>query len=93
MSSEATLVLALFIPLLSAFFIAANDERPDWREGVTLLASVLLLGVVMGFIWASFQSVQDQVDHVTGEVTSAAAASSYALPLRSSAIARHRRTW
>jgi methyl-accepting chemotaxis protein len=39
------------------------------------IVPVLLLGAVMGFIWASFQSVQDQVDHVTGEVTSAAAAS------------------
>ena len=27
MNSEATLLLALFIPLLSAFFIAANDDR------------------------------------------------------------------
>jgi len=39
------------------------------------IVPVLLLGAVMGFIWISFQNVQGQVDHVTGEVTSAAAAS------------------
>ncbi len=39
------------------------------------IVPVLLLGAVMGFIWVSFQNVQGRVDHVTGEVTSAAAAS------------------
>ncbi|MEI2771506.1 MAG: hypothetical protein V9G98_12470 [Candidatus Competibacter sp.] len=33
MNAEATLPLALLVPLLSAFFIAANDGRPNWREG------------------------------------------------------------
>ncbi len=46
MTAEAALILALLIPLLSALFIAANDDRPNWREGATLLASLLLLGTV-----------------------------------------------
>ncbi|HOW74400.1 MAG TPA: proton-conducting transporter membrane subunit [Candidatus Competibacteraceae bacterium] len=50
MSSEAVLLLALFIPLASTVFIAANDTRPDWREGATLLASLLLLGTVLSLL-------------------------------------------
>jgi hypothetical protein len=42
---EAMLLLALLIPLLSAFFIAANDDRPDWREGAARRAAEMLLGV------------------------------------------------
>lgn len=44
------MLLALFIPLLGAFFIAANDRRPDWREGATLLTALLLLGVVFSLV-------------------------------------------
>jgi hypothetical protein len=46
MTAESALLLALFIPLASTLFIAANDARPDWRDGATLLASLLLLGTV-----------------------------------------------
>ena len=62
MNSEATLLLALFIPLLSAFFIAANDDRPNWREGATLLASVLLLGVVLSLLPAVLAGARPTVD-------------------------------
>ncbi len=62
MSSEAGVLLALLIPLLSAFFIAANDDRPDWREGVTLLASLLLLGVVMSLLPAVLAGARPTVD-------------------------------
>ncbi len=50
MSSEATLLLALFIPLASTFFIVANHACPDWREGATLLSSLLLLGTVASLL-------------------------------------------
>lgn len=50
MNSETALLLALFIPLASTLFIAANDARPDWREGATLLASLLLLGTVLSLL-------------------------------------------
>ncbi|MBL8259501.1 MAG: monovalent cation/H+ antiporter subunit D family protein [Candidatus Competibacteraceae bacterium] len=50
MSAESLLVLALFIPLLGAFFIALNGRRPNWREGATLLASLLLLGAVLSLL-------------------------------------------
>ncbi|MCP5197179.1 MAG: monovalent cation/H+ antiporter subunit D family protein [Gammaproteobacteria bacterium] len=50
MSSEAVLLLALFIPLGSAFFIAMNGDRPNQRELATLLASLLLLGTVLSLL-------------------------------------------
>ena len=50
MSSEAVLLLALFIPLASAFFIATNGDQPNRRELTTLLASLLLLGVVLSLL-------------------------------------------
>jgi len=62
MTADATLSLALLIPLLSAFFIAANDDRPDWREGATLLASLLLLGVVFSLLPAVLAGARPTVD-------------------------------
>jgi multicomponent Na+:H+ antiporter subunit D len=50
MTAETALLLALLIPLASTLFIAANDARPDWREGATLLASLLLLGTVASLL-------------------------------------------
>ena len=50
MSAESALLLTLFIPLASTVFIVANDARPDWREGATLLASLLLLGTVASLL-------------------------------------------
>ena len=62
MNSETILPLALFIPLLSAFFIALNDGRPDWREGATLLGSLLLLGVVFSLLPAVATGARPTVD-------------------------------
>lgn len=62
MNSETILPLALFIPLLSAFFIAINDGRPDWREGATLLGSLLLLGVVFSLLPAVAAGARPTVD-------------------------------
>ena len=62
MNSETILPLALFIPLLSAFFIAINDGRPDWREGATLLGSLLLLGVVFSLLPAVATGARPTVD-------------------------------
>ncbi|MDQ5911167.1 MAG: multicomponent Na+:H+ antiporter subunit [Pseudomonadota bacterium] len=50
MTAESALLLALFIPLASTLFIAANYDRPNWREGATLLASLLLLGTVASLL-------------------------------------------
>jgi multicomponent Na+:H+ antiporter subunit D len=50
MNAEAALLLALCIPLAGTFFIVANQARPHWREGATLLASLLLLGTVASLL-------------------------------------------
>ncbi len=50
MSSEALLLLVLFIPFASAFFIAMNGDHPNRRELATLLASLLLLGTVLSLL-------------------------------------------
>ena len=62
MSAQAAMVLALLIPLLGAFFIALNHQRPNWREGTTLLASVLLLGVVLSLLPAVAAGARPSVD-------------------------------
>ncbi len=62
MSAQTAIVLALCIPLLGAFFIAVNDSRPNWREGATLLASLLLLGVVVSLLPAVAAGARPVVD-------------------------------
>lgn len=62
MSFEVALPLALCVPLLGALFIAVNDGRPDWREGSTLLASLLLLGIVLSLLPAVLAGVRPTVD-------------------------------
>ena len=62
MSPEATVLLALFIPLASVFFIAANDAHPNRRELATLLASLLLLGAVLSLLPAVAAGARPTVD-------------------------------
>lgn len=62
MNPEALLLLALFIPLLSALFIAANDAHPNRRELATLLASLLLLGVVLSLLPVVASGARPTVD-------------------------------
>ena len=62
MSAETAVQLALFIPLLSAFFIAANDAHPNRRELATLLASLLLLGVALSLLPAVASGARPTVD-------------------------------
>lgn len=50
MTTQASLILSLLIPLISTIFIAANDARPNWREGASLLASLLLLGTILSLL-------------------------------------------
>ena len=47
MGVQAALVLALAVPLTGAGLIAACDKRPNVRESVTLLTSVLLFLIVL----------------------------------------------
>lgn len=62
MSVQAAILLALFIPLLGAFFIAVNDSRPNWREGATLLTGLLLFGVVFSLLPAVAGGARPSVD-------------------------------
>ncbi|HMB76800.1 MAG TPA: monovalent cation/H+ antiporter subunit D family protein [Kiloniellaceae bacterium] len=47
MTGDLNLVLAIVIPLVGALFIAANDARPNLREGVTLATAGVLFCVVL----------------------------------------------
>ena len=62
MNTETAVQLALFIPLASTFFIAANDTHPNRRELATLLASLLLLGVVLSLLPAVAAGARPTVD-------------------------------
>ncbi|NJN45403.1 MAG: monovalent cation/H+ antiporter subunit D family protein [Candidatus Competibacteraceae bacterium] len=50
MSHEITLLLALWIPLIGALFIAFNGSNPNRRELATLLTSLLLLWNVLSLV-------------------------------------------
>ena len=46
MSAEATILLAVAVPLVAAVLIVLTGSRPNLREGVTLAAAAILFGLV-----------------------------------------------
>ena len=47
MTSETALVLTLVLPIIGGIGIAVTAQRPNCREAVTLVSSVLLFGIVL----------------------------------------------
>jgi len=62
MSHEITLLLALWIPLIGAVFIAFNGSHPNRRELATLLTSLLLLWNVLSLVPAVVGGARPSVD-------------------------------
>ena len=50
MSGGTLIGVALAVPLLAAFLIAANDARPNVREGIALVAGLVLLATVVALV-------------------------------------------
>ena len=61
MSIEATLLAALFVPVLGGLAIAACDRWPDLRESATLLTAVGLLLCVLSLLGPVMGGAQPQV--------------------------------
>ena len=66
MIAEATILLAVAVPLVAAVLIVLTGSRPNLREGVTLAAAVILFGLVASLFPAVFAGGRPAV--VLGEM-------------------------
>ena len=61
MSSEATILLALALPLLASGLAALLSRRPNVREFFSLLSGVTLFGVIATLLALGSQSIYDLI--------------------------------
>jgi len=50
MSSEMSIIFALLLPLAGAVLMVTQDKRPNVRDGITLLTSLLTFGCVLSIL-------------------------------------------
>ena len=61
LSQETSLLLVVATPLISAILIKATGERPNLREGVTLLTTVILFSLLLSLAPAIMQGARPSV--------------------------------